>query len=146
VPRCGRGTHLLIVDGSNAPALDHHPAPSHEERVAQLFIAGMALACEGHVGRLRRVFFISEAWLSTAQGGVLPDVLPSQDPNRKEVLIISAYAPGTQQTDLAIFEMIRDSDGALQALHDFAQPGESEAYTKSPLLMAFVNGFLSRIN
>lgn len=146
--RDGGHVPTLIIDGSDGPVfmLIDSLAPSHGERIEQMFFAGATLAREGHVGRLRQVFFISEAWLSTARDGSLPSIPPSQDPNRKEVLIISGYMPRTQQTNLALLEMIRDHDGALRELREFERFQNGEEDVKSPLLIAFVKGFFSRTN
>lgn len=54
-----------------------------------MFVAGQALARDSGAEQLRSVYFVSEAWLSQAQDGRLPDVPPSQNPQRKEVLIVN---------------------------------------------------------
>lgn len=146
--RDGGHAPTLIIDGSSGPVFVQIDAlaPSHNERIEQMFFAGATLAREGHLGRLRQVFFISEAWLSTAQDGLLPNTPPSQDPNRKEVLIISGYAPSTRQANLAVLEMVRDQDGTLRDLREFEQFEDDEDQVESPLLMAFVKGFVSRTN
>ena len=146
--RDGGHAPTLIIDGSNGPVFVQIDAlaPSHSERLEQMFFAGTALAREGNVGRLLQVFFISEAWLSTARNGLPPASPPSQDPNRKEVLIISGYMPRTQQVNLALLEMIRDPDGTLRELREFEQFQNGEEGVRSPLLMAFVKGFFSRTN
>lgn len=146
--RNGGHAPTLIIDGSSALVFAQMDAlaPSPQGRIEQMFSAGIALAREGRVGRLGQVFFISEAWVSAAQDGSLPHARPSQDPNRKEMLIISGYAPGTQQAHLALLEMIRDQDGALRELREIDRFGDGEEDVRSPLLMAFVKGFFSRTN
>lgn len=146
--RDGGHVPTLIIDGSNGPVFVQidQLAPSHHGRIEQMFFAGAALAREGHVGRLQQVFFISEAWLSTARDGLPPEPRPSQDPNRKEVLIISGYMPRTQQVNLALLEMIRDQDGTLSEMREFERFGDEEEDVQNPLLVAFVKGFMSRTN
>lgn len=113
------------------------------ERERQMFLLGYLLAQQGVVGVLQQVFFISEAWMSLAPDGKAPDVLPSQDPQRKEVLIVTQYIPKPRTTDMLLYEMQRDAHAVLQAL---AVLPEFEAQTKldvhSPLLEAFAIGFL----
>lgn len=146
--RDGGHEPTLIIDGSNGPAVVQIDAlaPRLGERIEQMFFAGASLARKGHVGRLRQVFFIAEGWVSTAQDGSPPNLPPSQDPNRKEVLIISGYAPATGQANLALLEMIRDPEGTLRELREFERFGEDDEDVRSPLLMAFVKGFFSRTN
>jgi hypothetical protein len=118
-------------------------APRHEARVRQLYIAGAVVARDGRVGRLRRVFFISEGWMSVAREGQLPEVPPTQDPQRKEVLVVSSYEVDFPLASMALFEMVRDGQGVLRELRDVGvtREGGEEAY--SPLLEAFVYGFAS---
>ena len=121
-------------------------AETHEGRARQMFITGMLLAGSGEVGVLQQVFFITEGWLSVVEGGRLPDTLPSQDPQRKEVLTISNLDMATGQTRMTIMEMKRDDQGMLQALEtpDW-HTGFGETPAESPLLNAFVLGFFSSL-
>jgi hypothetical protein len=106
-----------------------------------MFIAGTAVAREGDAGRLRHVFFVCEGWMSAAREGKLPERLPSQDPQRKEVLVISAIEVSSLQTEMALCEMVRDAQGELRELHDVDEPTGRRA--ESPLLEAFVLGYMS---
>lgn len=116
---------------------------SFAERERQLFLLGYLLAQQGVVGVLQQVFFISEAWMSLVPDGKAPDVLPSQDPQRKEVLIVTQYIPKPRKIAMLVYEMQRDANAVLQALTVLP---EFEAQTKldahSPLLEAFALGFL----
>lgn len=139
------GHHLptLIIDGSMRPIIMQIDglASTFEGRIQQMLIAGQALASNGSAGRLRSIYFVSEAWLSEAQDGRLPDMLPSQDPQRKEVLIVNGLEVQSKQMRLAIYEMLRDEHGNLREIRPMRQPGDSQASTDSPLLRAFLAGF-----
>ena len=104
--------------------------------------AGYALAQSGEVGDLRQVFFISEGWMIVGEEGKLPASRPSEDPRRKEVLVISNLSTREQESRLVIFEMVRDVEGQLAELRDIQLPGENEeGHAETPLLDAFVDGF-----
>ncbi len=109
-----------------------------EERQSQMFQAGFALAQTHTISDLQQVFHVSEGWMSTGKLGELPRTPPSQDPNRKEVLLVMHFNVATERTDSKIWEMIRDTTGTLIDLKEF-EPGADDA--KSPLLSAFVLGF-----
>lgn len=143
-----QGSHppTLIVDGFKNPIVIQieRLAPTYEARLQQMFVTGQALAHEGTAGRVRGVYFITEAWLSQARDGVLPGMRPSQDPQRKEVLIVSGLSGligHRRQVHLAIFEMLRDEQGGLRELRDYTFPDDPEAVADIPLLEAFLTGF-----
>ena len=74
--------------------------------------------------------------------GEPPSSRPSQDPKRKEVLVISNLSTSEQESRLVIFEMVRDVEGQLAELRDIQLPGENEeSHAETPLLDAFVDGF-----
>ena len=142
------GSHppTLIVDGSKNPIFIQMErlAPTYEARLQQMYITGQALSHEGTAGRVRSVYFVTEAWLSQARDGVLPGMRPSQDPQRKEVLIVSGLSGligHRQQVHLAIFEMLRDEQGALGEIRDYTFPDDPELVADTPLLEAFLTGF-----
>lgn len=142
------GYHLptLIVDGHLHPIIlqINTLAPTHDERLAQMHIAGMAMAQDGRAGRLRRVFFISEAWISEGHDNKPPVTPPSQDPNRKEILVVAKYEASIQRFDMVITEMIRDENGILRELRELRRSDEKEEHVESSLLQAFIEGFSSR--
>lgn len=118
--------------------------PTYEARLQQMYITGQALAHEGTAGSLSSVYFITEAWLSQARHGILPGMRPSQDPQRKEVLIVSGLSGligHRWQVHLAIFEMVRDEQGALRETRDYTFPDDPELVADTPLLEAFLTGF-----
>lgn len=143
-----QGSHppTLIVDGSKNPIVIQMEvlAPTFEGRLQQMFVTGQALAHEGTAGRLRSVYFVTEAWLSHAQDGKLPDVPPSQDPQRKEVLIVDGVEARSRRARAAIYEMLRDEQGKLREIREFRLPDDSSTSSDSPLLEAFLTGFSAK--
>ena len=79
--------------------------------------------------------------MSLAHDGHLPETPPSQDPQRKEVLVISSYEADTRQTRMALFEMVRDEKGILRQLLPFSDTEGRDEQAESPLLEVFVYGF-----
>ena len=115
---------------------------THEDRVRWMLSAGYALAQSGEVGDLRQVFFISEGWMVVGDEGAPLASRPSLDPKRKEVLVISNLSTREQESQLVIFEMVRDVEGQLAELRDIQLPDENEeGHAETPLLDAFVDGF-----
>lgn len=138
------GHHLptLLVEGSTDYLIMQMPGlPSEPEaRQAMLFAVGALLSTEHSVGSLRQVFLITEGWLSVEHDGKPPVERPSQDPRRKEVLVIAAVYPPTGKQALKLREMIRDANGQLIDLLIYRPPGK-EVEPESPLLQAFVAGY-----
>ena len=141
--RDGHHAPTLIIDGSIRPVIVQIDglAPTFEGRAQQMFVAGQALARDGGAGRLRSVYFVTEAWLSHAQDGKLPDVPPSQDPQRKEVLIVDGLEAKSRRARVAIYEMLRDQQGNLREIREIKLPDDSSTSSDSPLLEAFLTGF-----
>jgi hypothetical protein len=112
---------------------------THEDRAAQMLLAGFKLAQIANIGILKQVFFITEAWLSVVEDNK-PYIQPSKDPKRKEVLIITQMDVSENKMVTRTLEMKRDKRGKLtQVIKRPALEGES---AESPLLTAFVIGFL----
>lgn len=136
------GNHVptLLVEGSRETALvqlqDIPDTP--EGRIAQMFTLGLALGQEKSIGTLTQVFYIFEAWMSMGQGGKLPSGRPSQDPNRKEILMIANFKTRQQELKTVVLEMVRDSEGQLLDLREI-KPNAGQA--EFPLITAFVRGF-----
>ena len=147
--RDGHHVPTLIVDGSRNPIVIQMEvlAPTFEGRMQQMFVTGQALSHEGTVGRLRSIYFITEAWLSQSRDGILPGMRPSQDPQRKEVLIVNGLGRligKSRRVHLAIFEMVRDDQGTLREIRDYTFPDDPEAVADTPLLEAFLTGFWAK--
>lgn len=138
------GVHspTVIVEGSQCSiaAEFHELLDTFEGKLNQLFLTGVNFARNGEVGRLRQVFFISEAWMSLIQEDEVPATPPSEDPDRKEVLIISGKDISLQETHMIICEMIRDDQGVLTDIRDL-EGEDTEQALEFPLLNAFIDGF-----
>jgi hypothetical protein len=142
-----KGGHAptIIAQGSSGAligALEGIPA-THEEKVQQMYSAGVLLGYTGKVGRLEQVFVISEGWLSQAHEDQLPKQPPSQDPDRIEVLLIAYRRVAEHRSTMICWEMVRNANGQLTALRDLAKPDSEDRSGRadSPLLDAFVEGF-----
>lgn len=141
--RNGSHAPTLIVDGSANPVAIQidQLAPTFEGRAQQMFVAGQSLAHTGSAGRLRGVYFISEAWLSQGQEGKPPHMPPSKDPKRIEVLMVSGVEINPRHVRLAIYEMIRDKAGDLLEIKPWEYPDDPDDAADTPLLEAFIAGF-----
>lgn len=136
----------LIVQGTRQSAFMQFAAfgDTHEERVQQMLAAGGTLAEKRLVGMPEQVFFIAEGWMSTLAEGQELRTPPSQDQNRKEVLIIASLDVREHTSRGIILEMIRDHTARLTELRPFrAGEGAEEAgQMDSALLTAFMDGFI----
>lgn len=140
--RSGGHIPTLVIDALPHPIILQIPqlAPTHELRLEQMFIAGTALAEQATISRLRQVIWVCEGWMSETEAGKLPEVPPSRDPKRREVLVITGYKASTRRTQTAIWEMVRDETGVLRELRDFGYGRGDEEEGDSPLLNAFLDG------
>ncbi len=141
----GRHAPTVIVEGQQRNVVVQFEAfpPTHAGRAEQMFVLGLTLAASGEVGVLQQVFFISEAWMSVAEPGRTLELPPSEDPKRKEVLIVAQHILQPPRNEVLVFEMKRDEQGVLKTLAPAPEreksPGEE---TRNWLLDAFVIGFL----
>ena len=146
------GGHIptLVVEGSGGTAicqLTEFPG-DQKEKHQSMAITGFMAAQKREVGSLKQVSFVSEGWMSLAREGQPPSMVPSQDPNRREVLVVHRLDVKSKKATLVLFEMIRDGEGQLTDLARMNPEGEAgvggdeEASAESPLLDAFVAGFL----
>ena len=79
--------------------------------------------------------------MSVANEGKLPENRPSQDPNRKEVLIISGLQLNGLKKSLRLFEMVRNQGKQVVDLPELLAPHGEEGDIEIPLLDAFAQGF-----
>src|SRR5579859_2383557 len=137
------GQHMptvMVIGSKKTAMLRLSDLPdTHAGRARRMFSAGRSIAREGVVGKLQQIYFISEGWMSTGEKGKMPDKVPSQDPKRVEVLLISGLNLETTQVDIVVHEMVRDSEGTLIELKALDISGVERA--DSPLLRAFAQGF-----
>jgi hypothetical protein len=146
IVRDGEHVPTLIADGSRRSVVIPLPeiGDTHDERRVQMFAAGFVLGHSRGLGILRQVFFVSEGWLSLAEGKMPPRMPPSEDPNRREVLFVSSLKLAERKADMVVFEMIRDSKGELVEIRPLPEVADKEIGTmdvESPLLDAFAAGF-----
>src|SRR3989304_9129373 len=83
-----------------------------EDRARAMKVLGRVFRREGYVGELRKVFFVSEGWMSEA-AKVDGNIRPSQDPNRIEVLVVSELDLPNRKTNMLLYEMVRNKKGEL---------------------------------
>jgi hypothetical protein len=102
---------------------------------------GQAAAKSGRVGQLQQVFMVSEGWMSVASKEEPAKMTPSQDPDRKEVLIISGMQMKAGKKQLRLFEMLRDDEQQVTSLEEFLPEAEKEETVEIPLVEAFIEGF-----
>ena len=140
------GHHLpvVIIEGSkNLIVSSFQDLPStHGERMRMMRFVGQAAARSGQVGHLEQVFMVSEGWMSMAHEDNPPKMRPSEDPNRKEVLIISGFDIQQRKKNLKLFEMVRDKNQHVIALPEILPPQTKDGKVEIPLLDAFAEGFL----
>jgi hypothetical protein len=105
------------------------------DRVHIMTQAGIQLAQGGKVGEIEQVFYVFGGWSSPAR---TPYIRPSQDPNRAEVLVLSALDAKTNSQTLQMYACIRD---AKQAVIDLKRVLPEDAEAESPLLPAFLAGY-----
>lgn len=146
---------IMLWDGAHQPTLFLkgsqetmiHPImelPStSQERRKMMFVLGTFLTKIEQLGALEEVILVTEAWMSKAIDEHAPQIPPSKDPNRIEVLVINQIDLATNQSQLRLLEMIRDDGGELVELKTYSdvlddQQGQS---SDSPLLNAFVAGY-----
>jgi len=115
---------------------------THGERVQLMRLFGLAAAKSGRIDQLEQVFMVSEGWMSMAGGDDPAEIQPSQDPNRKEVLIISAVQLKEYKKQMKVFEILRDSRDQVVGLEEFLpEEKKKDDLVEVPLLDAFVQGF-----
>lgn len=140
-----QGTHQtsVLVCGDNGVvlgALGDLP-PGFEEREQHLFSAGFLLSEKTDLGPLEQAFFISEGWMSIIED-LQVEVIPSEDPQRLEVLMIAGIDFQSNIHSMLIMEMIRHVDsGALIGLEERTRHDSRDGQVHSPLLDAFVAGY-----
>src|SRR5687768_12232716 len=142
--RDGNHVPTLILEGGKSLVAGQIPdlPATHGERVELMRFLGQAAAKSGRVDQLHQVFMVSEGWMSEPSENKSTDMRPSQDPNRKEVLIISAMQVTERKKRMEIFEIIRDSHEQVVSFEKFLPDTEKKDESiEIPLVDAFVQGF-----
>lgn len=139
----GHHVPLLILEGNRGLAMGQiqDMPDTHGARMELMRRFGEAAGRSGRVGRLAQVFFVSEGWMSVATRDKPPELRPSQDPDRREVLIISGLDMRGLGKSLRILEMVRNEDKRVVDLQELVPPGGEEGAIEIPLLDAFAEGF-----
>lgn len=139
----GQHVPLLIIEGSKKLVVSQiqDMPDTHDERAALMRFFGQAAARTAKIGRLEQVFFVSEGWMSAASKDKPPEMRPSQDPQRKEVLIISGLELKTRRKQLRIFEMVRNPSKRVVDLQELTPTSGRGGEIEIPLLDAFAQGF-----
>jgi len=97
--RHGKHVPTLIMEASNNLVVTQVPSMpvTHGERLEFMRFVGQVAAKSGRVNQLQPVFMVSEGWLSIASEDKPVGMRPSQDPERKEALIISGMQINEQK-------------------------------------------------
>jgi hypothetical protein len=120
---------------------------THEERQQEMFGIGFLVGDSQLLGKLQQAFLTTEGWLSMADKEKEPVYPPSQDPKRKEVLVISEInveTGDTAETNILLFEMVRDKEQNLKDLQPFKEL-DKQGDMSSPLLDAFIQGYVAGV-
>jgi len=107
-----------------------------DERVQVMLKVGTWAACKASVGELELVILVNESWMGTNI-----NVLPSNDPNRIEVLQIASLDTRTMEEGINAFKINRNPKGTVTDLEELSFPDTME--TKGRLLPAFLKGYLA---
>jgi hypothetical protein len=135
--RFGECPPIVFVRGTKGKV--YTPLPVGEtltERVSIMTQAGRQMAQAGEVGEIQQVIYVSEGWSSPAR---TPFIRPSLDPNRTEVLLVSALDAKTNTQTFAMYACIRDTKQAVIDLKRVPLPEDTTA--ESPLMPAFLAGY-----
>ena len=142
--RDGNHVPTLIMEANNKLVASQLPSMpvTHGERVEFMRFVGQVAAKSGKVNQLQQVFMVTEGWMSEPSEDKPSEIRPSQDPNRKEVLIISAYQIKERKKQMEILEILRDSNEQVVSLEKFLPDIEKKDESVDiPLLDAFVEGY-----
>jgi hypothetical protein len=142
-----QGYHIpmLFLDGTiaKAPMILGKFPDEHEEKVKYLYRAGKNFSKKNEIGKLNKVFFISEAWMGRITNTEAFErgefIRPSLDPKRIETLVVSCLDCATKAQTVKTLEYVRDQKGDLTELKDVDLP--DGVIAKSLLLPAFVVGY-----
>ncbi len=114
--------------------------PEWEKRIARaekLIRLATQLAHSLTVGEIDLVVLVTQAWASPARQPFT--IQPSKDPNRCEVLVISALDGVTKEQKLLLYACIREPNGVITDLKPLPVP--EYVKVEGPLLRAFLTGY-----
>jgi hypothetical protein len=141
--RDGKLTPVLIMEVDNKVVVGRIPdmPPTHEERVELMRFLGQAAAKSGRVNHLQQVFMVTEGWMSEPREEDGKLIQPSEDPDRKEVMIVSAIQMRERKKYLKVYEVARNQDEQVTGIEEFVPEDPQETSVEVSLLDAFVQGF-----
>jgi hypothetical protein len=141
--REGKHVPVLIMEADNKVVAGQIPdmPPTHGERVELMRFLGQAAAKSGRINHLQQVFMVAEGWMSEPREEDGKLIRPSEDPHKREVLIVSAIQMKEGKIHLKVYEVVRDQDGQVTVMEEFVPETSEEASVEVPLLDAFVQGF-----
>jgi len=118
-----------------------------QDREAQLYMLGQSISelnkDDTEIGLLESVVFVSEAYLlQTTDKEKAKTVIPSQDPNHIEVLIITGQAPRSNEHHTVVYEMLRDDNGDLRDVVKYDVPAKE--VPEHSILNAFAMGYYTK--
>ncbi|HCR70138.1 MAG TPA: hypothetical protein DIW23_01740 [Anaerolineae bacterium] len=141
--RMGNHVPALIVEGDKklvyGEILDL--PPTHGERMNLLRFLGQTSAKSAVIGKLNKAYMVTEGWMSTVGEDKPSNLRPSQDPEKKEVLIISGIEIQDNKKRIMVYEIIRNKNKKIDHLEELFSDTDNEKMAESPLLDAFVDGF-----
>ena len=123
------GVHvpIVVMEGSRKLVVSQiqDMPETHAERMELMGLIGQEVASSGKLGPLLQAFMVSEGWMSTGSKDGEPHVRPSEDPDRKEVLIVAGLEIKGMRRQLRLFEMVRDEASQVVALPELLQIGRA---------------------
>ena len=135
--RFGECSPTLFVHGTKGKRYMYLPmCESLTERVSIMTQAGKQMGQAGEIGEVEQVIYVCEGWSSPARS---PFIRPSLDPNRIEVLVLSALDAKTNTQTLEMYACVRDTKQAVIDLKRVPLPEDTPV--ESPLMPAFLAGY-----
>jgi hypothetical protein len=135
--RFGGCTPMVFVHGTKSKRYMSLPeCETLTERVSIMTQAGKQMGQAGEAGEIEQVIYVFQGWSSPAR---TPYLRPSLDPNRIEVLVLSALDAKTNSQTLEMYACIRDRKQVVIDLKRVPLPEDTPA--ESPLLPAFLAGY-----
>ncbi len=139
VRRFGHYLPTLFVQGTKGKVFTHLPfGETNAERVDIMTHVGVQFARSNKIGDVEWVMFVSEGWTSPARTPMTQ--LPSQDPNRYEVLLFNSLDARTNVQELEMYACIRDRKQSIIDLKSVPMP-KGRGQVAGQLLPAFLAGY-----
>ena len=137
----GKHAPMLVVEGTGMNGIvELGTLPGdYPGKHDAMMMAGFSVAKEGKAGELKQLFFVSEAWISQGEDGKPPQTRPSEDPNRREVLVIGSVRLPERREELMVYALSRNERGEFVGLDEL--PELAGGSPRSFLLDSFLKGF-----